>query len=346
MALPASGPISFNAINVELGVAGTTTASLNQASYRALAGVASGAISLSNFYGKSNAFTFSIASNQTNANLRSLAIAAGWNGTSAVTATVNGGVYVYSTSTGTPGLTINGSFPGGVSLINNGFILGMGGRGSDGNLGTTNATAGGPAISLGVSVSITNNSYIAGGGGGGSGAGAGSGGGGAGGGAAGVGYGGAAGGTGGGPGSAGGNGTYNDFGYEYNYTRFATGAGGGRILPGSGGAGAGNPENYTTSTGGGAGGGGGGEFTYVGYGDADYALGGSGGSAGASGGNGESKTFGVYSFVVYSCGGGGGWGASGGSSASGGGAGGGQAVALNGYTATFVATGIRYGSIS
>lgn len=54
MTLPVSGAISFNAINVELGVAGTTTASLNQASYRALAGVPSGAISMSNFYGKSN----------------------------------------------------------------------------------------------------------------------------------------------------------------------------------------------------------------------------------------------------------------------------------------------------
>lgn len=54
MTLPSSGPISFNAINVELGQAGTTTASLGQTSYRNLAGVASGAISLSNFYGKSS----------------------------------------------------------------------------------------------------------------------------------------------------------------------------------------------------------------------------------------------------------------------------------------------------
>jgi hypothetical protein len=55
MALQSSGAISFNNINVELGVAGTTSASLNQSSYRTLAGVASGAISMSNFYGKSNA---------------------------------------------------------------------------------------------------------------------------------------------------------------------------------------------------------------------------------------------------------------------------------------------------
>jgi hypothetical protein len=55
MALQSSGAISFNNINVELGVAGTTSASLNQASYRTLAGIASGTISLASFYGKSNA---------------------------------------------------------------------------------------------------------------------------------------------------------------------------------------------------------------------------------------------------------------------------------------------------
>jgi hypothetical protein len=54
MTLPVSGPISFNDINVELGVAGTTNANINQASYRALAGVPSGTISLSDFYGKSS----------------------------------------------------------------------------------------------------------------------------------------------------------------------------------------------------------------------------------------------------------------------------------------------------
>ena len=54
MTLQASGAISINNINVELGVAGTTTRSLNDATSRGLAGVASGAISLSNFYSKSN----------------------------------------------------------------------------------------------------------------------------------------------------------------------------------------------------------------------------------------------------------------------------------------------------
>ena len=57
MTLPASGAISFNAINVELGSPGATSANINQASYRTLAGVPSGTIALSNFYVKSNALS-------------------------------------------------------------------------------------------------------------------------------------------------------------------------------------------------------------------------------------------------------------------------------------------------
>lgn len=174
MTLPVSGAISFNAINVELGVAGTTNANINQASYRTLAGVASGAISLSNFYGKSNVFSFTISANQTNANLRTLAVAAGWNQSSAVSATINSGVYVYSTSTGTPGLTINGSFPGGVTLINSGIIQGMGGAGGTGGFAIAAGAAGasgGLALSVSVAVSINNANSISGGGGGGGGGG-------------------------------------------------------------------------------------------------------------------------------------------------------------------------------
>ena len=186
MTLPASGAISFNAINVELGVAGTTQANINQASYRTLAGVPSGQISLSNFYGKSNEFAFTISSNQTNANLRTLAVAAGWPGTAKVVATINGGVYVSSNSTGTPGLTVNGSFPGGVSLINNGFIIGMGGNGGEGGgayfdicSGASAAfqgpapTAGGGAMLVSVALTVNNAGTIGGGGGAGGGGGSG-----------------------------------------------------------------------------------------------------------------------------------------------------------------------------
>ena len=53
MALQTTGPISFANINTELGVASTTTRSLNDTTSRTLAGVATGTISMSNFYGKS-----------------------------------------------------------------------------------------------------------------------------------------------------------------------------------------------------------------------------------------------------------------------------------------------------
>ena len=65
MALNSSGPLSFGgsttgqSINLELGVSATALASINSTAFRNLAGVASGQISLSNFYGKSNLTYFS-----------------------------------------------------------------------------------------------------------------------------------------------------------------------------------------------------------------------------------------------------------------------------------------------
>jgi hypothetical protein len=64
MALVTSGEISIGgstsgrSINLELGRAATANSSLDEASLRALAGIASGTISLSNFYGKSSFRTF------------------------------------------------------------------------------------------------------------------------------------------------------------------------------------------------------------------------------------------------------------------------------------------------
>jgi hypothetical protein len=171
MTLPASGAISFNNINVELGVAGTTSASLGQASYRTLAGVPTGAIAMSNFYGKSNSFAFTISANTVDANLRTLALAAGWGGSSNLVATIGSGIYVYSSSTGSPGLTINGAFPAGVTLVNNGLITGRGGQGGKGHDFTpaSAGAAGGTALAVSVAVTINNASGTVGGGGGGGG---------------------------------------------------------------------------------------------------------------------------------------------------------------------------------
>jgi hypothetical protein len=74
MALNASGPISIGgattgeSINLELGRSATATSQMNESAMRSLAGVASGAISLSSFYGKSNRLGYGFAY-MTSANL-------------------------------------------------------------------------------------------------------------------------------------------------------------------------------------------------------------------------------------------------------------------------------------
>jgi len=183
MTLNASGPISLagavtgQSIAVELNLSPTSQISLNENSVRTLAGVPSGVITMpTNFYGKSNEYAFTIASNQLNADLRTLAIAAGWNQTTKLIATINASVYVYSNSTATPALTVSGSFPNGVTLINNGYIVGMGGSGGYGAGAVSpsgeNGLNGGTGLSVSSATTINNASgVIAGGGGGGGGGG-------------------------------------------------------------------------------------------------------------------------------------------------------------------------------
>jgi hypothetical protein len=285
MALVTTGEISIGgnatsgslnrSINIELGRAAGATSDLNETALRTLAGIATSGstISLASFYNKSNQFAFTISANQTNANLRTLAVNAGWNQSSKVVATIGSGVYISSNSTGTPGLTINGSFPGGVDLINNGFIIGMGGAGGAGSNAGANGVAGsggGLALSVSVAVTVTNNGTIGGGGGGGGGGGAwqsaplppffissyGAGGGGGGGRTGSTDSSGGAGGAGGGgvaAGNAGGNGTAagGGAGGSPNSATPSAGAGGAGGDWGSGGAG-GTTSNWYSAGGGGS----------------------------------------------------------------------------------------------
>lgn len=337
MTLPASGPISFNAINVELGQPGTTTANINQPSYRTLAAVPSGQISLSNFYGKSNraSASYTFSSPTSNASLNVTSIGGYVAGATDVTVTVGSGVYLYATSTGSYGLNLSGGTTGDtITLVNNGYIMGQGGTGAQASL--TNGTPGGPALNLGWPTTINNTNggaYIGGGGGGGSsqtGSGAG-------------------GGAGGGPGGSSTSGG--------TYPGGAGGSIGASGAPGSSGGG-----------GGGAGGGGGGRVDtpatgkggspgvgFTGGGGGGRIFPGSGGAAGqppygAPGGSANNN-----GVTGWDSGGGGGWGANGGyarpAGSSGGptiGVPGGKAVNLNGYSVTWVSgdTARIYGSVS
>ena len=142
--------------------------------YGAASGVpGSGTISINDFRGKANVFTFAVASNQTNANLRTLAVNAGWDQSSPVIGTINSGVIISGTVAGnsTPALEINGSWPGGITLINYGVIRGMGGNGGGGGSisGSYNAAygggggaTGGKALNVSVGCTINNQGYIVG----------------------------------------------------------------------------------------------------------------------------------------------------------------------------------------
>ena len=169
MAIQSSGLITLQDIEDEFG--GTGSISLSEY-YRNGVYVTSnntsvptsGAISLSNFYGATNQFSFNITSNTQNANLNTLALSAGWDGSAPLIATVNSGVYLWSDDTSVAGLIINVA----CTVINYGNIIGKGGNG--GSYRCASGSSGGKAINVTASgTTIINNSgaFIAGGGGGG-----------------------------------------------------------------------------------------------------------------------------------------------------------------------------------
>ena len=177
MTLPASGPLSIQQINAEFGRGNDLNSYRGTTWYTDAGGsgtFSTGAISISDFYGKratSPTFTATISSHYDQLNLRSWAISAGWNGSSAAIITLAGGYWIYSSNTGVAALTIDGSWPGGVTFINNSYVMGMGGNGGNGS----NAVgfAGGTGLAVSTYVTIQNNANIGGGGGGGGGGGAG-----------------------------------------------------------------------------------------------------------------------------------------------------------------------------
>lgn len=127
-----------------------------------------------------NTINLTISVNTTDYNIRTAALAAGWNGTDLtnIVLTINAGIYVRASSTSTYAIDTGASWPVGatITIVNNGFIQGKGGAGGIGGTGPTAAglpgagASGGNAMNLQFPVTIDNTSgYILGGGGGGGG---------------------------------------------------------------------------------------------------------------------------------------------------------------------------------
>jgi hypothetical protein len=331
MTLPASGAISLNNVNVELGLSGTASINMGSAAVRGLFGVATGAISMSDGYGKSNEFILTSAG-LVNGQPQRQQITVSTFISSGDTMRIPSTLWVWSDVNTTAALTID--IP--CTIINEGKVIGRGGNGFNAQENTGNRD-GGPAIKInsgvtGVTITNTSGAYIAGGGGGGSSGDAVAG-------PRGSRYGGGGGGAGGGTGARGYNGPSTGVGYSgSNRPGGALNATGsdavvgvysGGVVAKGGGAGGGSGcgfQHYDESTGG-AGGGrilpglaGAGAITANLSGLGGAANGGAGGAAGNAG-----------SYVGNAGGGGGGWGAAGGGG-TGQGAGGKGILATDSYT--------------
>lgn len=169
MPLQTSGPISLFNIGSEFN--DTAPYSLSEY-FNATAGIpTSGPISIGSFYGKSSTFEVVITSNTSILNAFTFASNSGWDQTTNLLIRINSGVIVGSSSISNAALNVSGVYPYGITIENNGTIVGMGGAGATGVNGSTTGTvggAGGTAIAVSSPVTIINNGVIAGGGGGGS----------------------------------------------------------------------------------------------------------------------------------------------------------------------------------
>lgn len=130
------------------------------------------------------AIALTIGSNTSNYNILTAASSAGYSaGKSDITVTISPGVYVSSTSTGTPALASGALTTGDtLSITNNGVIVGDGGNGGAGGNGGgagysgltagSSGGAGGTAVTMSYPATVNNLGTFNGGGGGGGGGGA------------------------------------------------------------------------------------------------------------------------------------------------------------------------------
>ena len=162
MALPSAGnPISLQQVNVELDLTATATINMGGSNVRTLFDVSSGAIDMSDGYGKSNnvAVTASAASS---ANLKTLfdnASSGSWADNIAKVYTINSGT--------TMGILTAPTSMGGTLVINNSGNI-QGTAGSAGSSGAGGAAGDAMTVqSTGITINMLSGSTLSGGGGGG-----------------------------------------------------------------------------------------------------------------------------------------------------------------------------------
>ena len=289
MALPSSGQITLDQMHVEVGGTSGTQASINDSDIRSMIGASSGQanLSFSDFYGASSSVTINItiSSNTNNYNL--------WNskggtysaGNTTINVTINSGVTIGSTSSGTYAFTTGLGWVTGdvINITNNGTIKGKGGNGGAGGNAVygsvpagsgSNGVTGGPAFRGQFACTVTNNGSVYGGGGGG-----------------------------------GGGGSFWSVGIKANLEQANGGGGGGGgagVTSSSGGAGGTASGANPTNTAGGAGSAGGATAGGAGGASSPGGPGGAGGGLGANGSAGTAAAATVFQPASSSSGGSGG----------------------------------------
>ncbi|QQX80865.1 hypothetical protein JK628_03035 [Shewanella sp. KX20019] len=170
-----TGKISASDINKELGRSTSASFNLNDGAVRALANKPGSGktISFGDLRGKQALYRKTLTKSLNNVKLIDQIPSANRSATT-IEVTINSGVYIRSTSTGTPALNISG-FPGHVTikLINKGYIIGRGGNGGgggrNGHTGGYGGGGGGTALYARNIVHLHNSGTIGGGGKGGNG---------------------------------------------------------------------------------------------------------------------------------------------------------------------------------
>lgn len=183
MTLPTTGPLSSKQINLEIFKKETAQLSLNETAVRVLGNkkTPNSRIAHSDLLGKQFVTNYAVTGHTANLNVRSYLVNAGWDGISKPILTINSGIIVYGTA-GYWAMVIDGSFPNGLQIVNNGFIVGSPGNGGIGDGGGSGGNgsaggAGGPGLYINFTTGnslnclLVNNGYIAGGAGGGGGGG-------------------------------------------------------------------------------------------------------------------------------------------------------------------------------